>query len=100
MLAVGLFGFGHRFFCSHGLHIPEELCYATSAKLRTRAHHDTIRKAVYNPNNRRMNLHGRSFGKMIASNFYIGCRNVSIRWIRHFCNGLDNLQTNGKKKLV
>lgn len=47
----GLSGFGrrvfmfcHHFFCSHGLHVSENLCSVTVAKVGAGAHHDTFRK--------------------------------------------------------
>ena len=47
----GLSGFGrrvflfrHHFFCSHGLHVSENLCTVAVAKVGARAQHDTFRK--------------------------------------------------------
>ena len=50
---IGLSSFGHRFlffhhyfFCSHGLHVPENLCSVVIAKVGTRVHHDTFRRPM------------------------------------------------------
>ena len=81
------YGFGRHFFCSHGLHVLENLCSVAKAKVRKWAImiHSRVR---WEPELRRRNSNGMSFEKKIALHFYLGCRNASTQWTRRLWNRL------------